>query len=85
MTETTKTFSPVVKEDSEPKGMDFNGAVQAILSGERVARKSWDDGVFYLLVGETMHVKNDKGIHRVVLVRADFEAVDWVVIKNIKE
>jgi len=81
----TKVFSPVFKKKSESKGMDFNGARKAILSGEMVARKSWDDGVFYLLVGETLHVKDDKGIHRVSLVRADFEAVDWVVIKNIKE
>ena len=85
MTETTKTFSPVVKEDSEPKGMDFNGAVQAILSGEMVARKSWDEDIYLLLLHEVLHIKNDKGLHRLIIARADLEAVDWVVIKNVKE
>ncbi len=81
----TKVFSPVVKKKSESKGMDFNGARKAILSGEMVARKSWDDGIYCFLVREVLHIRNDKGIHRLILCRADLEAVDWVVIKNIKE
>ena len=81
----TKVFSPVVKEDSEPKGMDFCGARKAILSGEMVARKSWDEDIYLLLLHEVLHIKNDKGLHRLIIARADLEAVDWVVIKNIKE
>jgi len=81
----TKVFSPVVKKKSESKGMDFNGARKAILSGEMVARKSWDEDIYLLLLHEVLHIKNDKGLHRLIIARADLEAVDWVVIKNIKE
>ena len=81
----TKVFSPVVKKKSESKGMDFNGARKAILSGEMVARKSWDEDIYLLLLHEVLHIKNDKGLHRLIIARADLEAVDWVVIKNVKE
>jgi len=83
----TKTFSPVIKEDPKLKDMsfDFDGAVETILFGGMVARKSWDDGIYCFLVREVLHIRNDKGIHRLILCRADLEAVDWVVIKNIKE
>jgi len=75
-----KTHSPVVKKKIRVGG-SFGGIIVNLLAGERVARQSWDDGIYLFFVREILHIKNDKGLHRLIIARADLESIDWVVVK----
>lgn len=65
--------------------MDFYDALRAVVEGNKVTRKAWDEG-WYVTMGEEVFeiVKPDGKHYGWYINRGDTEGVDWFVVKNVK-
>lgn len=68
--------SPVINEEL----LDFGDAMYKVITGKKMARKLWNNADYVYLKGDILTLKNDKGIHNLIVSKGDIEGEDWVVV-----
>ena len=65
--------------------LDFSGALDALLSDEKVRRIEWpDDGTYLVIADDKIMIfkTEDDMLHPLMVSRGDLLGTDWVVIKK---
>lgn len=75
-----KTYSPE-SVAHQPGEMDFPTALRAVMVGNRVTKKDWEDPtIFLVLQNERLKIHQDNKYRDLIVSEGDLFGEDWVVL-----